>query len=142
MIKEVENQVLRVFKSEIPSIHFSDKGEADYKDWTADASTVYRELLHLPPELFQGKELIDFGAGTGEHTIQFANWGAHCTLVEMNENALGIAKEVFQKYAQNKEKHRFHHSSMFEYKDSKKYDFVSARGSLHHTNEKEKAFSI
>ena len=31
---------------------------------------------------------------------------------------------------------------MFDYPDTRKYDFVLALGSLHHTNEKERAFSI
>jgi SAM-dependent methyltransferase len=140
--ESVERVVLRVFKREIPSIHFSDKSDAAYAEWTEDAAYAYRDLLHVPPEMFRGASLIDFGAGTGENTVHFANWGAACTLVEMNEDALRIATEVFRKYAPSPERHQLVHSSIFEYRDSKTYDFVCARGSLHHTNDKERAFSI
>lgn len=142
LIKQVETEVLRVFQEEIPSIHFSDKSTREYEDWTSDAVTTFRDGLHLPPEIFKGKTLVDFGAGTGENTIQFANWGAECTLVEMNEIALEIAKDVFKKYASGSYTHRFIHSSIFQFQDSRCYDFVCARGSLHHTNEKERAFGI
>ena len=51
--------------------------------------------------MFQGQKLIDFGAGTGENTVYLANWGAKCTLVEMNDKAQKISKEIFQKYTNN-----------------------------------------
>ena len=47
--------------------------------------------------MFLGKKLIDFGAGTGENTVYLANWGSNCTLVEMNDLAQDISKNVFQK---------------------------------------------
>ena len=40
--------------------------------------------------MFQGCELIDFGAGTGENTVYLANWGAKFTLVDMNKLAQDI----------------------------------------------------
>lgn len=92
--------------------------------------------------MFDGTDLIDFGAGTGENTIYLANWGASCTLVEMNEKAQKISKEVFSKYAESKESHTFVCSSIFDYspKDQKKYDIVHCRGVLSHTAAKEEAF--
>jgi SAM-dependent methyltransferase len=63
-------------------------------------------------------------------------------LVEINADALKIAKQVFRNYASQPRAHRFSCSSVFDYDDQKKYDFVFAIGSLHHTNQKERAFSI
>lgn len=140
--KKVEKDVLSVFKKEIPSIHFSDKAEKDYHEWTSQAAYIYRDLLHIPPKLFSGASVIDFGAGTGENTIPLANWGAMCTLVDINAEALKIAKKVFKRYDTRQRKHRFSCSSIFYYADTKQYNFVCALGSLHHTNEKERAFSI
>src|SRR3989338_6143145 len=128
-LKGIETEVLRVFREEIPSIHFSDKTASEYANWTSDTATIYRELFHLPPELFEGKTLIDFGAGTGENTVHFAGWGANCTLVEMNPDALNIARNVFRQYA-TRGSHYFNNCSIFDYTDSRKYDFVYARGSL------------
>ncbi len=135
-IKEVEEGVLKTFREEIPSIHFSDKTEREYKEYVNDANYLYRDLLHFPPKMFAGCSLVDFGAGTGENTIYLANWGAKCTLVEMNDKAQNISKQVFKKYANNFEDHNFINLSIFDYKSSKKFDIVHCRGVLSHTDDK------
>ena len=86
-IKKVEGETLKTFQEEIPSIYFSDKTEKDYMEYRSNAEYIYRYLFKFPQKMFEGTSLIDFGAGTGENTIYLANWGATCTLVEMNEHA-------------------------------------------------------
>ena len=142
IIKKIEAATLATFQEEIPSIYFSHLGEKEYKGHTENAEYVYRENLKFPPKMFYGAELIDFGAGTGENTIYFANWGATCTLVEMNDKAQKISKEVFSKHAKNKDRHTFICSSIFDYSpdDQKKYDIVHCRGVLSHTAANEVAF--
>ena len=78
-------------------------------------------------------DLIDFGAGTGENTLYLANWGAKCTLVEMNIKAQDISKKVFKDYALNPNDHKFVLSSIFDYQpnDNKKYDIVHCCGRQH-----------
>lgn len=141
-IKKVEGETLRTFQEEIPSQYFSHKGEAEYRDYVKNAEFVYRELFKFPPQMFRGAELIDFGAGTGENTVYLANWGAACTLVEMNKEAQEISKEVFKKYANNFNEHKFVCSSIFDYNTSEneKYDIVHCRGVLSHTAARETAF--
>lgn len=138
-IKTVEAATLKTFQQEIPSKYFSDKTEAEFQEYSANAGYTYRELFKFPPKMFQGAELIDFGAGTGENTISLARWGAKCTLVEMNGDALAIARGVFAKYA-NSGEHRFFHSSIFDYESDETYDIVHCRGVLSHTADKEGAF--
>ena len=113
-IKQVEQETLKTFQEEIPSIYFSDKSEAEFQAYSDNAEFTYRDLLKFPPKMFANADLIDFGAGTGENTISLANWGANCTLVEMNDNALAIAKRVFERYDKNGN-HSFVHSSIFDY---------------------------
>ena len=87
------------------------------------------------------KKLIDFGAGTGENTVYLANWGAKCTLIEMNPIAHNISKKVFKKYCKIKQGHKFINSSIFDVKVKKNfYDIVHCRGVLSHTSGKEIAF--
>ena len=140
-VKEVEQSVLETFKAEIPSKYFSDKTEKDYEAYKANAAYLYRDLLKVPPQMFSGRSLIDFGAGTGENTVYLANWGAKCTLVEMNDAAQSISKDVFRKYTDNYRDHRFVCSSIFDYEGPDKYDVVHCRGVLSHTANKEGAFS-
>ena len=112
-IKENEKSVLDTFQAEIPSVYYSDKSEEDFLAYRANAEYMYRNLFKFPPEMFLGKKLIDFGAGTGENTVYLANWGSNCTLVEMNYLAQDISKNVFQKYTDNFNDHVFILSSIF-----------------------------
>ncbi|OGY63538.1 MAG: hypothetical protein A3I89_02125 [Candidatus Harrisonbacteria bacterium RIFCSPLOWO2_02_FULL_41_11] len=141
-IKKVEGETMATFRTENPSQYFSHKSEKEYNDYVKKFEFVYRELFKFPPQMFRGAELIDFGAGTGENTVYLANWGAKCTLVEMNPDAYAISKEVFKKYAKNFNSQTFICSSIFDYNptDDKKYDIVRCGGVLSHTAAKELAF--
>ena len=142
--RKTEAETLSTFQEEIPSIYYSHKGIENFESYTNNMEYVYREHFKFPSKMFKDADLIDFGAGTGENTIYLANWGAKCTLVEMNEKAQAISKKVFSDYAIKPNDHNFVHSSIFEYspKDKKQYDIVHCRGVLSHTSEKEKAFEI
>lgn len=143
-IKENEKSVLETFQKEIPSIYYSDKTEKEFQEYKKNAEYKYRQLFKFPPKMFEGQKLIDFGAGTGENTVYLANWGAKCTLVEMNDKAQKISKEIFKKYTSNFKEHKFIHSSIFDYdspKDFETYDIVHCRGVLSHTADKEGAFA-
>jgi 2-polyprenyl-3-methyl-5-hydroxy-6-metoxy-1,4-benzoquinol methylase len=141
-IKSTEEETLATFQEEIPSQYFSHLDKVEYDRYSATAEAFYRNLFKFPKEMFAGKELIDFGAGTGENTVYLANWGAKCTLVEMNYMSQDISKEVFKKYCTNPHKPNFVLSSIFDYQpnDGKQYDIVHSRGVLSHTAAKEKAF--
>jgi 2-polyprenyl-3-methyl-5-hydroxy-6-metoxy-1,4-benzoquinol methylase len=144
-IKINEASVLKTFKREIPSVYYSDKSEKEFLAYYKNAEFFYRNNLKFPPEMFKGKKLIDFGAGTGENTVYLAKWGADCTLIEMNDKAQNISKEVFKKYLTNYDNHKFINSSIFDYDNKDEYnsyDIVHCRGVLSHTADKEKAFSI
>ena len=142
-ISRVEQETLATFQEEIPSIYFSDKSEAEFRAYSDNAAWMYRNLFKFPPKMFDGANLIDFGAGTGENTISLALWGADCTLVEMNPRALDIAHQVFGRHISFDGihgKHRFIQSSIFDYESPKKYDIVHRRAVLSHTADKEGAF--
>ncbi|RJR32853.1 MAG: class I SAM-dependent methyltransferase [Desulfobacteraceae bacterium] len=142
IVKKTEAETLATFQQEIPSQYFSHMGDPEYKRHVENAEYLYRDLLKFPPKMFDSASLIDFGAGTGENTIYFANWGARCTLVEMNDKAHNISKEVFSRYARNKDLHKFVCSSIFDYSpnDGKEYDIVHCRGVLSHTAANKRAF--
>jgi SAM-dependent methyltransferase len=140
-IKKVEEAVIRTFKKEIPSVHFSDKTKAEYEEWISKLENLYHDLLHFPPKMFDGCSLIDFGAGTGENTIQFANWGAKCTLIDASDKSCAIAKSVFDQYAPDPAEHKIHCASIFDYTGDEQYDIAYSNGVIHHTGDKEGAFS-
>lgn len=141
-IEKTESETLKTFQRENPSQYFShSKKRSVYLNYSKMMEKIYTDDFKLPKKVFYNSEIIDFGAGTGDNTLHFANWGAKCTLVEMNSIAVKIAKKIFNKYAKNKNKHRFFHSSIFDFKGKKKYDIVKCTGVLSHTAAKEKAFA-
>ena len=140
-IERTEKETLKTFQKEIPSNYFFNKNKNQYSKIVKNAEYMYKYNFKLPPEVFKNKKLIDFGAGTGENTIYLANWGAQCTLVEMNPIAHNISKKVFKKYCKSKKGHKFINSSIFDVKVKKNfYDIVHCRGVLSHTSGKEIAF--
>src|SRR3954451_19212026 len=130
-IKDVEQATLRTFQAEIPSLYFSDKTEAEFRQYSENAESMYRDLFKFPPKMFAGANLIDFGAGTGENTVSLARWGANCTLVEMNDKAIAIARQVFDRYAA-RGTHNFVQASIFEFESPLRFDIVHCRGVLSH----------
>ena len=73
--------------------------------------------------------------------MQFANWGAECTLVDVNDKACKIARDVFDKYTTNPHKHEIICSSVFHFVEDKKRDIVVTNGMIHHTDDNEGAFN-
>lgn len=138
-IKATEDETLRTFQEELPSVYFSDKSEQEFRAYAARAEHTYRSLFKFPPRMFAGADLIDFGAGTGENTVAMALWGANCTLVELNDQALAIARHVFATYAPAGD-HAFVQSSIFDFESPRQYDVVQSRGVLAHTADKAGAF--
>ena len=144
-IKTVEQSTLKTFKTHRPSEYFSHK-ETDNSFSIHDRKVeyLYRFGLALPPEYFNGKKLIDLGAGTGHHTVSLARWGAKCTLVEMNEDALMVAKKVFSEFCEE-EDHNFINSSLYDIDLEtyhEKFDIAHSRGVLTHVADKRDAFRI
>ena len=145
-LKKTEKETLRTFKKHRPSEYFSHLGTAkSFQKHDVKVERLYRFGLTFPPEMFSGKTLIDLGAGTGEHTVSLARWGAKCTLVEMNDDAIKVAKKNFSQYVKTFPKHRFIHSSLYDIDFKKlksKFDISHSRGVFTHVADKKKAFHI
>jgi len=71
--RQVEEETLRTFQEELPSVHFSDKSADSFHRYARNAEFTYRSCLKFPPEMFNQKSLIDFGAGTSENGVDSRN---------------------------------------------------------------------
>tara|TARA_Y100000589_G_C27137691_1_gene623249 strand:- start:210 stop:1445 length:1236 start_codon:yes stop_codon:yes gene_type:complete len=145
-LKEIEAETLANFKKHRPSEYFSHlDGESPFEDLKKTVESVYRYGLCFPPEFFDGKSLIDLGSGTGDWIIFSAIWGAKCTLVEINDDAIEIAKDVFKKHSPKYEDHSFINSSLFDFdypSNQEKFDIGHSRGVLTHVADKKLGFKI
>ena len=82
-LKKTENETLRTFDEEIPSLLFSHEDDIAFENYLKNYKNFYINNLKFPPEMFRNKSLIDFGAGAGSNSLCLASWGARCTLVEL-----------------------------------------------------------
>lgn len=147
-LKETEKQTLETFKKHRPSEYFShkiDNSQNYFRDHDERVENLYRFGLTFPPEVFDGRSLIDLGCGTGEHTVSLARWGAICTLVEMNADALNVARHVFSSFTKNAGRHTFINSSLFDLDLDRlrgRFDIAHSRGVFTHVADKRLAFEI
>lgn len=145
-LKQTESETLATFKKHRPSEYFSHlNAQEAFTAHEARVEQLYRFGLALPPEFLAGKTLIDLGCGTGEHTVSLARWGAKCTLVEMNGDAVNVAKRVFREHTKNPDEHRFINSSLYDIDvDSMResFDISHSRGVFTHVADKARAFTI
>jgi SAM-dependent methyltransferase len=141
-----EKATLKTFRSHRPSEYFSHLDYVESFERHHDKiEELYRFGLNFPPEMFAGRKVLDLGCGTGENTISLAKWGAKCTLVELNPDAIQRAKEVFKHLAPDADC-RFINKSVFDLSEDdfapETFDVVHSRGVFMHVADKGKAFEI
>jgi hypothetical protein len=59
---------------------------------------LFTDKLSLPPRVFAGTRLLEFGPDAGENSLVFAGWGADCTLAEPHLAAHPVIREYFERY--------------------------------------------
>ena len=68
-LKKTENETLRTFDEEIPSLQFSHEDDSKFENYLKNYKNFYINNLKFPPEMFRNKSMIDFGAGAGSNTL-------------------------------------------------------------------------
>ena len=72
--------------------------EADLTAHALRRRQIFSGKLQLPPRLFKGAHLLEFGPDSGENSLVFARWGAECTLFEPNLKAHPVIVDYFERY--------------------------------------------
>jgi len=138
--KDVENQVLGVYKRVNPSLRKIEESDNIFKSQMDNRRAILHELC-LPDLLFMGKRVLEIGGGTGENSLYYAMNGAKVTIVEPNEISCSRAKEIFRM-------HNLHvqviNKSLFDLDANilKEFDIVIAEGVIHHTHNTMRALKI
>lgn len=78
--------------------HGAFKSAADLAPHERHRRRLFTDKLKLPPALFRGARLLEFGPDAGENSLVFAQWGADCTLAEPNHKAHPVIREYFQRF--------------------------------------------
>jgi hypothetical protein len=59
---------------------------------------LFSDKLFLPPRIFRGASMVEFGPDSGENALVFAHWGASTTLVEPNVRAHPYIRSYFKRF--------------------------------------------
>lgn len=87
--------------------------------------------LSLPPAVFAGKSLIEFGPDTGENALVFAKWGARLTLVEPSVDAHPYIADYFSKFGMDASLDAMVSTSLLEFETDKTFDIIDAEGFIY-----------
>ncbi len=113
----------------------------DFQNHMNRRSALYR-TLGLTPKLFQNRELLEVGPGSGYNSIVSASFGpARYTLLEPNPTGFQAMLKLFEKHHQNhqlkKEALHFHNLSLENYPGQESYDIVLCEGLMAGLNNQE-----
>ena len=89
--ENIASEVLEAFQKVSPSkIEVEDEDEL--RDYTHKLFNLFYKVLKFPPQLFNGKKVLDFGCGTGEVDLVIANWGADVEGFDFNPDSIERAQ--------------------------------------------------
>ena len=86
------------------------------------------EKLHLPPRLFRGARLVEFGPDSGENALVFARWGAEVTLVEPNPSSWANIQAYFERFGLRERLRDLVKVDLEGFQSQERFDIVVAEG--------------
>jgi len=105
--------------------------DGEFAAYQAMRERVLRDRLGLPPAMFRGAEVLEFGPDSGENAVVFARWGANLTLVEPNPNAHAAIRANFGRFASERALRTIESADVLGYRDARRYDVVVAEGFIY-----------
>ena len=104
---------------------------AAFAEYTEGRRRVFTDKLLLPPLLFEGQEVLEFGPDTGENALVFAKWGARMTLCEPNPRAHPQIREYFEKFGVQSQLLEINQADVVSYQAHRDFDVIIAEGFIY-----------
>lgn len=89
---------------------------------------IFIEKLNLPPRIFAGARVLEFGPDTGENALVFARWGATVDLVEPNRKSWPQIEAYFRHFGLGDRLGTLDDAAIQQYRPKRTYDVVVAEG--------------
>lgn len=140
-LRQTESQLLSVYQKVNPSTYRIETDEAEFRNREAFFSGLLNRRLCFPKKMFQDADLIEFGSGTGEHSLFYLLWGARGTFVEINPQAIERMNGLFSHFGISDDRYQSVNQSIFDFEPDRTWDIVATMGVLHHLEDKEAAFA-
>lgn len=111
------------------------QGEAELLAHEKHRRALFTNKMQLPPQVFRGAKLLEFGPDAGENSLVFALWGAQCTLAEPNTKAHETIRNYFQRFGQQEKLTGLRPEDVIHFpepaSDEDRYDIVDAEGFIY-----------
>ncbi len=105
-------------------------GDAELSNYARLRKDVFARL-GLPPVIFKGNTVLEFGPDTGENSLVFAQWGAKLTLVEPNLAAHPYIRRYFAKFGIEAALDDIVPASLLDFKPTRQYGVIDAEGFIY-----------
>jgi len=107
------------------------KGEEELGQYEKMRRTLFRDLLLLPPRIFERAKVCEFGPDTGENALIFGRWGGTLTLVEPNPAAWPEIRSYFERYGLTNNLERIDGNTVEAFQSDTRFDFINAEGFIY-----------
>lgn len=140
-LTDTQKKLLSVYQKVNPSTYAIETDKEEYRNRGRFFSGLIHRRLCFPERMFREADLIEFGSGTGEHSLFYQLWGAHGTYVEINDQATSRMQALFNHFELLPETYQIINQSIFDFQPERNWDLVAIFGVLHHLENKEDAFA-
>jgi len=103
----------------------------DLERHDAARRAFFTEKLHLPPRLFRGAQVAEFGPDSGENSLAFARWGASMTLVEPNPRSWPRIRDYFRIFRLEPNLRSLVRADIESFSSRRTFDIVDAEGFIY-----------
>jgi SAM-dependent methyltransferase len=138
---QTESQLLSVYQKVNPSTYRIETDDSEFQAREAFFSGLLHKRLCFPKKMFRDADLIEFGSGTGEHSLFYLLWGATGTFVEINDQAIARMESLLEYFKVPVEQYQTINQSIFDFEVDRTWDIAAAIGVLHHLEHKDIAFA-
>ncbi len=107
------------------------KSPAEFDAYASQRRELFSEKLMLPPQLFGGAEVLEFGPDSGENAMVFAGWGAMMTLAEPNRQAHPKINAYFAHLALSDRLREITSSDVEGFRSERRFDVIDAEGFIY-----------
>jgi SAM-dependent methyltransferase len=118
------------------------RSPAELEAYAAQRRELFADKLMLPPALFRGADLLEFGPDSGENAMVFAGWGAQLTLVEPNRHAHEKIRAYFSRFILTDRLSELILTDVEGFSTGRAFDIVDAEGFIYTVQPTEKWLHI
>lgn len=118
------------------------KSSTELEAYASQRRELFSDKLVLPPRLFGGAEVLEFGPDSGENALVFAGWGANMTLAEPNRHAHPKIEAYFAHFGLTERLRELALADVEGFRSDRRFDIIDAEGFIYTVQPSEKWLGV